>query len=678
MPVALAAGPAGPSASTVSHDDLSRKRRLFRAFESNKKDELNEAQLSRRYYHGKQWTDEELRALKRRNQPAITDNRIGRKIDFLVGIEQRLRRDPKAFPRTPKHEHDADIATACLRFVCDESHWDQMASDGTHDGMVSGVGVIGVMIENTRNGLDPVLKRCDVDRFFYDPRSVRPDFSDARYMGLHLWMDTDEAKEQWPRYADKLEDMMDRDGGLSAMKAEEDRSEQWGDFEQRRVRVVEFWERRPYNSALMNTTAMTPAASMPMSAWYYCKFSGDIELESGWSPYLDEDGTPDVPYVAWSPYVDEKGIRYGVIRNMRSLQDEVNHRRSKFLHLVNVRQTFGKEGSIEDLQDFKRQLSRPDGHFKLTGNGEWGKDVGIIDQSLEIKGQAELLAQSQASLENLGPNPGLIGKGGGIADQSGRAILAQRDSGMTELSPVFDRVRDWKLRVYRKIWNNIRRSWTQERIIAITDELDSPKFLMLNQYQMDPMTGQISASNVVSQMDVDIIIDEGPDVITMQEELLQVLSSLGPGVVPPKVLIELSNAPNKEKLLALIDQASAPPPEMVEMQQRMAKLEEALKAATVDKTVAETENKRADSLAKLQTAMVPMQAMAAFPVHYSEPTIEELALNGFLAQPAASAPPGPPQINAPAMPPGAPPDIMPPEEGMMPGGLPISQQAAGI
>lgn len=192
------------------------------------------------------------------------------------------------------------------------------------------------------------------------------------------------------------------------------------------------------------------------------------------------------------------------------------------------------------------------------------------------------------------------------------------------------------------------------------------------------MTGQISASNVVSQMDVDIIIDEGPDVITMQEELLQVLSSLGPGVVPPKVLIELSNAPNKEKLLALIDQASAPPPEMVEMQQRMAKLEEALKAATVDKTVAETENKRADSLAKLQTAMVPMQAMAAFPVHYSEPTIEELALNGFLAQPAASAPPGPPQINAPAMPPGAPPDIMPPEEGMMPGGLPISQQAAGI
>jgi len=671
---------APPEDPAKKAEDLSRKRKWFRAFETNKQDEINEAQDARRYYHAKQWSDAELKKLKARGQPPVFDNRIARKIDFLVGVEQRMRRDPKAYPRTPKHEKDADTSTAGLRFVCDSNRWEIKASNAAHDGLVSGIGVVWVGIENGRDGYDAKLKSVSVDRFFYDPRAEQPDFSDARYMGLHLWLDIDEAKERWPQHTEKLDAMVDRDSGASATSVlEQDRDQQWGDFEQRRVRIVEFWEKRP-------------------QGWYFCFFTGEIELESGVSPYLDENQVPDCPYVAWSPYVDEKGTRYSPVRNMRPMQDEVNHRRSKLLHLLNVRQIHVRDGSVDDVDKIRTELSRPDGVIEHHGV-EWGKDVGLVDQSQQIEGQAELLAQAQASLENLGPNPGLIGKGGGVADQSGRAILAQRDSGMTELSPVFERLRDWKLRCYRKMWGRMKQAWTGERWIRITDDEGAPAFIGVNHYDVDPMTGQIVGENVMSEIDVDIILDEGPDTITMKEELMQMLGQLGEAAAGPlgRIMIEMSDVSNKEQLLTMLDRANAPDPQVAELQARMAQLEEILKAAEVDEKVAKVENTRADTLTKLLTAATPPQqetdefgnpvgappaapdlmsaltALQMFPLQFGEPLLEEQAID--MAQQPGPMPMDPSMMPMDGPAPGPmPPNQMPPSQG----GLPVSPEFAGV
>lgn len=678
---------------------MARRRRRFHAYERDKEREQQEQRQHRRYYHSKQWTDEELRRLKARGQPPITDNRIGRKIDFLVGVEQRMRRDPKAYPRTPKDEQSADTATAGLRFICDQNRWETHASNVAHDGMVTGIGVIWIGVENGPEGPDPCIKPVQVDRFFYDPRSERPDFSDAQYMGLHLWQDIDDAKARFPIHAEHLEQMLDRNSSFSGgLAVDQDRAQQWGDFEMRRVRIVEYWERRIHNAQLMGTTSIN--APRVAYCWYYSFFTGSVELEGGVSPYQDEFGLPDLPYVAWSPYVDERGDRYSPIRNMRSMQDEINHRRSKFLHMVNVRQVHTRKGELEDVDETRRQLSRPDG--VIEHNGEWGKTTGIVDQNDQVKGQMDLLLEAQSALENLGPNPGLIGKGGGVADQSGRAILAQRDSGMTELSPVFERLRDWKLRCYRKMWGRAKQCWTSERWIRITDDEGAPSFIGLNQYQQHPQTGQIVGQNIVSQIDVDIILDEGPDTITMNEELLQQFSQLGEAAAGPlgKIMIELSNVPRKQELLKMIDKATAPAPEMMEMQQRMAKLEELLKAAMVDEKVAAVEAKRAETLSKLMTAFTPQQQqvddltgmpkgpapsapdmslafemMQAFPLQYSIPTLEQTAMNlpapGQHMEPDQDQQGGPPDMDDDNQQPPMPPD-------QMPGGLPLDPQLAGM
>lgn len=682
--------------------DLGRMRKWFTAYEANKDFEIKERQEALAYYHGiGQWSEAERKKLKKRGQAPIFDNRIGRKIDFLVGVEQRMRRDPKAYPRTPNDEQSADVATAGMRYACDINRWEFLGSSGTHDGLVEGIGVLFVGIKPCAGGLEPEMKHVQADRFFYDPRSVRPDFEDAKYMGLYLWMDVDDAKAKWPEKADQIENLMDNSLGNSLSISDQNHQTAWAEFETRRVRVVEFWEKRMVpapmsHPALMGSTAMT--GNRMVMGWAYCNFVGEVDLESGVSPYIDEEGKPDCPYVAWSPYIDERGNRYGPIRNMKPMQDEINHRRSKFLHLNSTKQIHARTGALADVDEARRQFARPDGIIQHDG-AEWGKDVGIIDHSADIQGQSALLEQAQAALENLGPNPGLIGKGAGIADQSGRAILAQRDSGMTELSPVFERNRDWKLRVYRKLWARCKQAWTAEKWIRITDENDAPQFIGLNQYGMDPQTGQMMSQNVVAQIDVDIIMEEGPDVITMNEELLQTLSQLGPNAVPPKVLIELSNAPNKDRLFKMIDEATQPDPMVAQMQQRMARLEQLVQASTVDKNVAQSELWRAQAAAALMKASTPEapkpagtdpmgnplpsappqmpnlamadQFLRMFPFHYSQPTIEQFAEGAPPPQPPAD-----PEDQQQSPMQGAPQQQLPPPGPH--GGLPVNPQLAGM
>src|SRR5690554_4460732 len=73
----------------------------YENFVEVKAQEIEEQRVFRHYYHGDQWTAEERKTLSDRKQPVITSNRVGRKIDAVVGLVERMRTDPKAYARTP-------------------------------------------------------------------------------------------------------------------------------------------------------------------------------------------------------------------------------------------------------------------------------------------------------------------------------------------------------------------------------------------------------------------------------------------------------------------------------------------------------------------------------------------------------------------------------------------------
>ena len=222
----------------------------------------------------------------------------------------------------------------------------------------------------------------------------------------------------------------------------------------------------------------------------------------------------------FSASVDHDADRYGFVRNLKGPQDEINHRRSKSLHILNSRRVISEKGAVDDVERARLEWAKPDGWVEVNP----GKKMEPDNQQADFKGQLEMLQEAKAEIENFGPNPALIGQG--LESSSGRAISLLQQAGIAELGPYIISYRTWKIRVYRAIWNVVQRFWTAERWIRVTDDEGLAQFVKLNGLGLDQY-GQPAIVNAVGALDVDIILDEGPDNVNMAADAFDSLDGAG-------------------------------------------------------------------------------------------------------------------------------------------------------
>src|SRR5262245_58612681 len=156
----------GPSyASTLPTDEddasgywsLTRCRQAYSTYLYSKRAEIDEQQQARRYRHGAHWTSDQIKVLNDRRQPVVTYNRIGRKIDGIVGLTERLRQDPKAYPRTPQHQGGADLATAVLRYLMDANHWKEKSPLVSEQAAIDGLAGIELGLRRVPPSRDQMM-----------------------------------------------------------------------------------------------------------------------------------------------------------------------------------------------------------------------------------------------------------------------------------------------------------------------------------------------------------------------------------------------------------------------------------------------------------------------------------------------------------------------------------------
>lgn len=561
--------------------DLGRLKAMVRRASDMAQDAREASERDRDYYDGAQWTAAELSVLRKRKQPALVINRIKRKVDAMVGIEQRGRSDPKCLPRGPQDEQAADIATKALRFVEEKERLDQKRSSAFENLLVEGYGGVEVVAKQYGDHIDPCVRRLRWEEIIFDPHSREKDFSDAAYIGILKWMTVDAAREFardfWQGTPEELDAVLDTSPMQGEGQTFEDRpygqsGMAWVDERQKRVRIASLYHRMG-------------------GQWMLSIFTGKGVLFDGPSPYLDHEKKPDCAIILMSAYVDRENRRYGAVRDMIGMQDEINKRRSRLLSLLSQRQTMATRGAV-DAAEVKRQLSMPDGHIEIDTaafDPESGmKPFEVLSTNDMTMGQFNLLQESKQEIDMLGPNASLLGQLSG--QQSGRAIMAQQQAGMAELAPIYDSLADWTERVYRAVWCRIKQFWTEPRYIRITEDEQSAQFLGINQVVMGPMGPQLQ--NAVAEMDVDIIVTQSPDYASLRAEQFEKLSQLAERgfPIPPKVIIMASDLPEKDKLLAAME----PPPEQAQqqaqiqqqMQQRAFNAEMGVKESTAMKNQA--------------------------------------------------------------------------------------------
>lgn len=568
---------------------------------------------ARRYRDGEQWTDAEIAKLEARGQPVITDNKIADKVEYLLGVERNGRTDPKAYPRNvPSDEQSADAATDALRYIADANMFNYVRSSAAEVMFVEGVCGIEIVVDKTKKlAGSPKIAIRDIrwDRLYWDPHSMKADFSDAKYKGVVTWMDYEEAVAKFGTNKDAkaaLEASIDR--AATANNSEEtDDKPRWvtNTSDRRRVQILDHYFLQP-------------------DGWWHCVFvDGGFLEKPAKSAYLDyessEEGVPACPIEIQALHRrGEDGEPYGRVKRDLDLQDDWNKRRSKSLHLLNVNQIEAEEGAFPDrdgtpgIEVARREASRPDGVILRTPGME-----ATVSRNLDLAlGHLRMMELTGQSLAASGPNAALLGASGAT---SGRAKMVDQQGGMIAIDTPFDTLKYLVLRVYRQVWNRVRQFWTQETWLRVRDE-EHLRFVALNRVRTrgeviaetlakrqmpdeekqqilariasDPYYREQIKQNDVALLDVDIILDDAPDVVSLQQEQFTMLVQLAESrpEVPFKTLVELSSlsAENKRKVLA---QDEAPDPmqaQMQAMQAKMAELELILSEAKVRREVAAT------------------------------------------------------------------------------------------
>lgn len=585
--------------------------RDFENFLDTTEESRQDLARDRGYTDHKQWTAEESEALRERGQAPIVINRIKTKVNLLSGIERQRRTDPKALPRTPRHEEGADAVTDALRYVADNTDFEQVASECFEDLLHSTESAI-VEVDEVNGEFEIQINRIEDDRFYYDPHSRARDFSDAKFMGIVIWMDQDDAETMFPEKKDEIEAAIT--GNTDSVDGTTfDDKPTWIDKKRKRLRVCQHYFKEK-------------------GKWQNAYFTQNLFLIEQWdSPYRDEFGEPSNPIEAQSLYVDRDNNRYGEVRSYIWIQDEINHRRSKLLYMLSVRQTMAEKGAVNDVSEMKRQLSRPDGHVEVNRNFEFQ----LLDTNDMSQGQFSLYQESKAEIDSVGANAALSGTS--EQDLSGRAVQALQQGGMAEVGQIYDSHNAWKRRVYRQVWARVKQYWDAERWIRVTDNEDNLKWVGLNmpvtgrelleeQVQQDPnneIAGRLlqeddprlnevaEVRNNVVELDMDITLTDSPDYATLRQEqfdtMVRLAEAYGPDNVPFELILELSDMSRKSEVKELL--SNEVDPEQQQAQAELAAMNAKLDMNLKDANIKAKKSKAAKDMAEAEAQLIENQAV---------------------------------------------------------------------
>jgi hypothetical protein len=266
------------------------------------------SERDRDYVDLKQWTAEEEKELKARKQPITVSAELKENIETIIGVEIQSRVDIKAYPRNPDDEETAEAATDSLRYIADNSDFDQTKTECAYNLLVEGTMAAITEVKQTKSGFDIIPSQIPWDRFFIDAHSSKKDGKDAKFMGQAIWVDKDVAIKMLPDADESLITAGLEDTGGSDTYDDKPKN-LFYDRSRDRVKLIEMYYQH--------------------DGWKHTIFTGLGEVvKSKPSSYLDEDGEPMNPIEVQRAFMDRDNNPYGFVRQLITMVDEINKRRS--------------------------------------------------------------------------------------------------------------------------------------------------------------------------------------------------------------------------------------------------------------------------------------------------------------------------------------------------------------
>lgn len=572
---------------------------------------------------GKQWSSADINKLKAKGVKALTINRIFPILNLINGHYLNNRQDVVAKGRTKQDNELGQVMSEGIHFVMSQNRGMQRAGAAFNDQITAGFGCLGVGFNDDPRKEKIKVSSLDWYSVWWDPYATPwMDKDDCRYVFTAEWADLNELTALFPEHKRAIMDQFQtlssdtahgevNDEGLQIEEYKRYLSSaHWVDDERKRVRPVEMW----YTQFVKRWFAVMPngrvidldeitdtqqeyrliqSAQEVVSAYVkkirVATFLGTLLLQDVWSPYV-HDEYPFVPYVG---YLDRYGFPYGIPRQIKEQDMEVNKRRTMALSLISNRRVIIEKGAAENENTVYAEANRTDGYIVLKPGKKNAFEIQEMSQM--AASQIELMAQSEREIQEIsGANDESLGYSARV--QSGVALDKRQQTTATITASLLENAKYSQKMLGERIAALIQDSWTDEKVMRITDRITgTEKFISINE-RIHSESGAV-LKNDITQAIFDIEITARPATATVREKnsdlIFSAINKSPPEAIGPllNLALEISDLPNKDLLLQQIRKATGVAPLNddlpLEEREELQRAEADQKAAEEDKETAQ-------------------------------------------------------------------------------------------
>ncbi len=487
------------------------------------------------YVNGLQWFEEDAEELRNRHQQPLVFNEIKPAVEWVIGTQKRTKIDWKIAARSEDDLELAEVKTKLLKYISDVNKAEFKKSLAFQSAISSGIGWLEVGIRADSEDELVFIRNESWRNIWLDHTSREVDISDARYLFRSKVVDLDIAEMMFPDRAMQLKSATEALDRLPYITEDDFYDSQLyrrtddaiavnvgdaiGSTVGRRevVRLIECWYKEPSkvqlirggrfsgkeldsNNAEMNQEINDGYASLfdavRMKIRVCVFIDGGCLLQDMPSPYL-HNRFPFVPVFAYRRSRDNQ--YYGIVRNARDPQNDLNKRRSKALFLLSVNRTIMDKGAVDDLDEYEEESARPDAIIEKNQ----GKQL-EIETNIQLAEEHIMLANQNS--EYIRQSSGVTGENMGLETNatSGKAILARQNQGTVVTATLFDNLRLSSQLSGEITLSLIEQFYSDSKILRVTGERGEQEFIHLN--ELDNESGRLL--NDITKHQADFIVSE--------------------------------------------------------------------------------------------------------------------------------------------------------------------------
>ena len=525
-------------------------------------------QLCFEYVDGDQWTDFEKSSIESRGQQPTVINTILPTVDMVCSVAEQQRCDIQVVGREGSDENMAQLLTELLKHVADDSHEEYHIQQGFRDAIIGGRAWFEVGIKTDERGKDIVkIEHLPWEDVYLDPFSRKPDASDARFIIKTKWLDRDVVKKLYPDAEQMIDTTFNDDYKGQEYEAQmnsQGRGEAlYFDPKSNRIRICECYYTMPENrkvKVLDEKTGKYHEKEVFINAVHYVAFSDQVILDGSATNHAVNKnplGLDLYPFVPMYCRRDRKGKPQGIVKSLVDIQDQINKLNSKFLWTLMANRLVMEVGASDDLDRVREEYQKPDGLVLLNEGGlskvkvdEKYRDLSYMSQHLSF------LMQTEQRIS--GVNDSMLGLGGSN-ERSGTMQATRISQGAAMQTTILQNMLYCRERIAYLVLRLIGKYYTDYRIMRVTrpnGDIENYEF-NVKQTIINPETGEEEVNMLAPIEDTlyyDVILKRVAPFTSQRERMLQIFSEvLKSGVIPAeiagKLMIELSDIPNKSDLL---------------------------------------------------------------------------------------------------------------------------------